>query len=136
MQWEFTPQQVLQGEAAYGIRDFRDDLWEEMNEHSDQRGFEGFFWTIYHLAMGYTPKQMTDMIRKKNELSREETKEQLHQFELVAASHENEIEMLQAIIKRKLLHYKQEGRDIYQEETLVEYMRAWIENTVQSHQVG
>lgn len=136
MQWEFTPNQVLTGDIAYDIRDFRDDLWEEMKEHADRQGFEGFFWTVYHLAMGYTPKQMTDMIRKKNDLSPEETKEQLHQFELIAASHENEIEMLKAIIKRKLLQYKQEGRDLYQEETLVQYMREWIEDTVQSHQVG
>ncbi|HKJ69931.1 MAG TPA: hypothetical protein VKA68_18395 [bacterium] len=135
MQWDFTPQQVLTGEAAYDIRDYRDDLWEEMQEHADQKGFEGFFWTMYHLAMGYSPKQMTDMIRKKNALSQEEAKEQLQQFELIAASHENEIDMLKAIIKRKLLQFKQEGRDIYQEETLVEYMREWVEDTVQSHQV-
>jgi len=136
MNWEFTPDHILKGEVVYTLRDYRNDLWEEVESHTDQRGFEGLFWTLYHLAMGYTPKQMASMFKRKNDLSPEETREQLEQFELMAGSHQNEVEMLKAIIKRQIVEYKQEGQDIFQDESLVDHMRQWVEETVESHHPG
>lgn len=40
MEWEFTPQQVVKGEAGYGLDEFRHDLMQEVALNMPGLGYE------------------------------------------------------------------------------------------------
>ena len=53
MEWEFTPEQVVKGEAAYGLADFRRDLAEEVRRNlpiDDQAGQARACALVYDLC--------------------------------------------------------------------------------------
>jgi|GEM_PF-1877598 len=135
MQWDFTPEEVIKGEIHYPLWDFRQDLWEEVSDYTDPEGFEILFWALYHLAMGSSAEDMAIRWREQNELSEEETREQKQQFELIKSTHRADIEMLKAVIKRKILDYKEEGIGVLGEKELSDYILEWISQVVEEHEV-
>lgn len=52
MEWEFTPQQVVRGESAYGLEEFRRDLCEEIRHNLPGMGeaeLDSVFRLVYDL---------------------------------------------------------------------------------------
>ncbi len=137
MQWDYSPEQIITGEIKYDIYDFREDLWNDVQPEVDQKGFESLFWTLYHLAMGYEPQDMAEKIKDQNNLSTDDTREQLHRFIMIKSLHEDEINMfIRGLIQRQIVEYNQEGVDVFSEHDLSEYIRHWIQNVIQNHPVG
>lgn len=135
MDWDFSPEEVITGEIRYDIYDFRDDLWDDIRESVDRRGFESLFWTLYHLAMGYDPRDMAEKVRLKNNLSAEDTRDQLQRFKMIQSIHQNEIGMLKGLIQRQIVEYNQQGMDVFDEKDLSEYIQQWIHDVIRTHTV-
>lgn len=136
MEWEFSPDQVVKGEIYYPLEDYRDDLWESVNDYTSPDGFEILFWSLYHFAMGYSSQEMAERMRRQNNLTEDETREQKKQFELIKSTHSADIEMLKALIKRQILNYREEGVDVETGQDLSDYIREWIEDVVENHEVS
>ncbi|MBS1271669.1 MAG: hypothetical protein MAGBODY4_00801 [Candidatus Marinimicrobia bacterium] len=136
MEWDFRPEAVVTGEIEYSIYDFREDLWDEVRPYSDEQGFETIFWALYHLAIGYSHEQMAQQIQEQNQLNDQETQDQIEEFENLHELYEEDIGMLKAIIQRKILDYSEEGRDVFDDSSLSEYLLWWIEEVVESHDVN
>lgn len=134
MYWDFTPEQVITGEFPYSLEEFRQDLWEEVREHTDRAGYEALFWAIYHLAMGYPPSEMVGMVQRQNDLSPRDTREQLRRFELIADVHQESIDMLKALIKRQLIRYREESAETRENQPVTEYIKEWIERAINDHE--
>lgn len=130
MHWDFTPEQIITGEIPYTLEEYRRDLWAEVREHTDRAGYEALFWALYHLAMGYTPAEMSGRIQRQNDLSPRETREQRRRFELIAGGHQESIEMLKAIIKRQLILYKDGAVANENELPVTDYIKDWIERGI------
>jgi len=135
MEWDFRPEAVITGEIEYSIFDFRDDLWEEVRPYTDEQGFETIFWALYHLAIGYSHEQMAEQVQAQNQLSDRERREQVQEFESLSDLYEDDIGMLKAVIQRKILDYSEEGRDVFDDSSLSEYLLWWIDDVVDSHDV-
>lgn len=136
MEWEFQPEAVITGDIEYTIIDYRNDLWEEVRPYTDESGFETVFWTLYHFAVGYTPPQMTEIVLEQNQMTEEEIQDQLEEFENLGSLYQDDIAMLKAIIQRKVVDYSEEGRDVFSESNLTDYLQWWIDDVVQSHDVS
>lgn len=136
MEWDFSPDEVVTGEIPYNIYDFREDLWTEVKDETDVQGFEFFFWVIYHLAIGYSTRQLAEIFRKRNDLSSEETREQLHRFKMLESVYEEEINMFRGIVKRQLVEYRQQGIEFFDEKKMADYIKHWIDQSVKSHSVA
>ena len=135
MNWDFSPEEVITGEIRYDLYDFREDLWDDVREDVDRRGFESLFWTLYHLSMGYEPRDMAEKIRVQNDLSTEETRDQLQRFKMIQSMHQNEIAMLKGLIQRQIVEYNQQGVDVFDEKDLAEYIKQWIQEVIRVHSI-
>ncbi|MBD3274061.1 MAG: hypothetical protein GF372_02055 [Candidatus Marinimicrobia bacterium] len=135
MDWDFSPEEIITGEIRYDMYDFREDLWDDVREDVDRRGFESLFWTLYHLAMGYEPRDMAEKVRLQNDLSTEETRDQLHRFKMIQSMHQNEIAMLKGLIQRQIVEYNQQGVDVFDEKDLAEYIKQWIQDVIRVHSI-
>jgi len=133
MQWDFTPDDIILGKIEYTLIDFRNDLWDEIRDFTTPAGFPALFWALYHLAMGYSPQQMAQAMKGKNQLSADEIRNQVERFETIRITHENEIDMLRGIIKRRIVEYHQEGLDVIQDSSLPEYIQRWIDQIASTH---
>jgi hypothetical protein len=71
MEWEFTPEEVVQGEIAYGLEEFRCDLFQEVNMNlsadfipaDTKRLFDLVYDICYWLATG---RELSDFEREIN----------------------------------------------------------------------
>lgn len=66
MQWEFTPDEVVRGEVAYGLGDFRRDLLEEVRSNlatDDETILRFSFDTLYDLCYWLaTGRDLSDFV--------------------------------------------------------------------------
>jgi len=66
MQWEFTPDEVVRGEVAYGLGDFRRDLLEEVRSNlaiDDETILRFSFDTLYDLCYWLaTGRELEDFV--------------------------------------------------------------------------
>jgi hypothetical protein len=111
MQWDFTPEQIVKGQAEYRLEDFRRDLAHEvaMNvEHAGaeefRRAFDAIYDQCYWLATG---KPLTDLLATFDDDP--PTRDLLAALE----SHlQANVEMLGAILQREIMDRVAQGHPL------------------------
>lgn len=113
MEWEFTPQQVVKGEASYGLADFRRDLLEEIRINipgADEQALDSLFRLVYDmhywLATGNAYRGFEQDFHDRPEL-----------VTLLRAVHSQSaanVEMLGAILQRSIMDGVEAGAGLEQ----------------------
>ena len=110
MKWDFTGTQVVKGEVAYSLEEFRKDLYAEVKDNFsdyDKKELDG----IYQLA--YDVCYCTASQRKLGELlahcKQMGVKADLKYLMLIRDSNLNNIDMLKAIFARKVSEFIEAG---------------------------
>ena len=110
MKWDFTGTQVVKGEVAYSLEEFRKDLYAEVKDNFsdyDKKELDG----IYQLA--YDVCYCTASQRKLGELlahcKQMGVKADLKFLMLIRDSNLNNIDMLKAIFARKVSEFIEAG---------------------------
>ena len=113
MEWEFSAQQVVRGEAVYGLHEFRRDLCEEIRRNvpgMDDAALDSVFRLIYDLHYWLaTGKAYRDFERQ--------FREQPNLVMLLRAVHAQStpnVEMLGAILQRTIMEAVESGAAIEQ----------------------
>jgi len=113
MEWEFTPAQLVRGEAAYGLAEFRRDLGEEirgnlpgLDDPELDRLFRVIYDLHYWLATGNAYGDFEDQFSGQPKL-----------LPLLRAVHQNcngNVEMLGAILQRLIMDGVEAGEPLEQ----------------------
>jgi len=110
MNWNFTGQQVVKGEVAYTLEEFRADFYREVQENFSDYGKEDL-QAIFQLA--YDVCYCTAAQRKLGELlahcKQAGIKADLKYLKLIRDSNLDNIEMLKAIFARKVSEFMDQG---------------------------
>ncbi len=101
MEWEFTPQQVAKGEAAYGLIDFRRDLMQEVSlnlqgadEEAARRIHALIYDLCYWLSTGHDVQEFAAQFQELETVN----------FLLSVVPHQRDnVEMLGAILQRMIM---------------------------------
>jgi len=111
MEWEFTPQQVVKGEASYGLAEFRRDLLEEIRINipgADEQALDPVFRLVYDmhywLATGNAYRGFEQGFHERPEL-----------VMLLRAAHSQSapnVEMLGAILQRSIMDGVEAGASL------------------------
>lgn len=110
MKWNFTGQQVVQGEVSYSLEEFRADLYREVKENFEDYGSKELD-AMYRLA--YDVCYCTAAQRKLGELlaycKEKGIKADLKYLKLIRDSNLDNIDMLKAIFARKVSEFMDQG---------------------------
>ena len=113
MEWEFTPQQVVRGEAAYGLPDFRDDLAQEIRKNLGDAGPDEFGRTYsliydlcYWLATGRSFEDFSSQFKHDPPT--------LLFLQSVNENMNPNVQMLGAILQRLIMDRVEQGTNIEQ----------------------
>lgn len=113
MEWEFTPQQVVRGEVAYGLQDFRNDLAQEVGINFSgagpdefKRAYDLIYDLCYWLATGRSFEDFSSHVRH-------DPPTRLF-LEGAKAHMDPNVQMLGAILQRLIMDRVEQGTDIEQ----------------------
>ena len=113
MEWEFSAQQVVRGEALYGLHEFRRDLCEEIRRNvpgMDDAALDSVFRLIYDLhywlATGNAYRDFERQFRDQPNL--------VMLLRAVHAQSTPNVEMLGAILQRTIMEAVESGAAIEQ----------------------
>jgi len=110
MEWTFTPEEVVKGEAGYSIEEFRGDLHEEVKSNFPEYS-KSEMDTMYGLAYDVcyclaTSQDLNDLLEHCKEKGLKVDKNYL---ELIRDSNLSNIDMLKALFARKVADFMEEG---------------------------
>lgn len=102
MEWEFTPEEVVKGEVAYGLEDFRKDLMQEVSQNMGgmesvmpERVFEVIYDLCYWVATGNDYEDFLDSVDEESFFP--------HFLRSIRGHLQTNIEMLGAILQRLIM---------------------------------
>lgn len=108
MEWEFTPEDVVKGNAEYGLAQFRRDLAQELRHNLGEvtaaefeRGFDAVYDLCYFLATGRTVEDLVATLSDEPEMIR-----------LVKGVKDymgSNVDMLGAILQRRIMDRVEAG---------------------------
>lgn len=132
MEWEFLPEQVVKGEVAYGLKDFRRDLAQELRMNlgpisADEfaRAYDVLYDLCYWLATG---KPLDDFL--------DGFDDDPVAIRLIKSAHEamaGNVEMLGAIVQRLIVERVEAGTPL---EQAVSSVDAYHRETVAATRAG
>ncbi|GAB4182172.1 MAG: hypothetical protein Fur0039_26850 [Rhodocyclaceae bacterium] len=108
MEWDFTAEDVVKGDALYGLREFRDDLAQELrmnlgpaSEEELRRAFLLTYDLCYWLATGKPFEEFLDGLA--------EDPAAIRMAKMVKEPMERNVEMLGAILQRLIMDRVEAG---------------------------
>ena len=110
MEWTFTPEEVVKGEADYSIEEFRGDLYEEVKSNFPEYS-KSEMDTMYGLAYDVcychaTSQNLNDLLEH---CKAKGLKVDKNYLELIRDSNLSNIDMLKALFARKVADFMEEG---------------------------
>jgi plasmid stabilization system protein ParE len=113
MKWDFTHEQVASGEVKYTVEEFRKDFYEEVKmnfpEYSASE-LESMFRLAYFVC--YSSAVQQDLNKLLRHLNEKEVQADKKYLELIRDSNLENIEMLKAVLGRKVSQFMEEGTTI------------------------
>lgn len=110
MQWDFTGIQVVRGEVAYSLEEFRRDFYEEVKENFpeyDAEALESMFRLAYDVC--YCCASQRDLGELLKYCRKKGIKADKKYLELIRDSNLANIDMLKAIFARKVSEFMDDG---------------------------
>jgi len=110
MQWDFTGEQVVKGEVAYSLEEFRGDFYAEVKDNFPEYGKEALD-SIYRLAYDvcYCVATQRDLAELLKHCKQKGIKADMKYLELIRDSNPDNIDMLKAIFARKVAEFMDAG---------------------------
>jgi hypothetical protein len=110
MNWDFTGAQVVKGEVAYSLEEFRKDLYAEVRENFsdyDTKELDGIYQLAYDVCYcTATQRQLGELLAHCKQMG---VRADLKYLMLIRDSNLNNIDMLKAIFARKVSEFMDAG---------------------------
>jgi hypothetical protein len=110
MNWDFTGAQVVKGEVAYSLEEFREDLYAEVRENFsdfDNQELDGIYQLAYDVCYcTATQRTLGELLAHCKQVG---IKADLKYLMLIRDSNLNNIDMLKAIFARKVSEFMDAG---------------------------
>ena len=110
MNWDFTGAQVVKGEVAYSLEEFRKDLYAEVQENFsdyDKKELDGIYQLAYDVCYcTATQRKLGELLAHCKQMG---VKADLKYLMLIRDSNLNNIDMLKAIFARKVSEFMDAG---------------------------
>jgi hypothetical protein len=110
MNWDFTGEQVVKGEVAYSLEEFRKDLYAEVRENFsdyDTKELDGIYQLAYDVCYcTATQRKLGELLAHCKKMG---VQADLKYLMLIRDSNLNNIDMLKALFARKVSEFMDAG---------------------------